>query len=126
MAYEKKFFRCNVCGNIVGLIHEGGGELVCCGQPMELLVANTTDASKEKHVPAATREGTKLTVQVGSMPHPMLPEHYIQWIAVSQDNRMQRVSLNPGDAPAAEFIIAEGPAIVYEYCNLHGLWKTEI
>lgn len=126
MAYERKFFRCNVCGNLVGLILEGGGELVCCGQPMELLAANTTDASKEKHVPVASKEGTKLSVEVGSAPHPMVKEHYIQWIAVSQGNRLQIASLSPGQAPAAEFEIGDGPAVVYEYCNLHGLWKTEI
>ena len=126
MANERKFFRCNICGNLVGLILDGGGELVCCGQPMELLVANTVDAAKEKHVPVAERKGSKLTVQVGSVPHPMVPEHYIMWIAVSQDGRLQIASLKPGDAPNAEFDISEGPAVVYEYCNLHGLWKTEI
>ena len=126
MANERKFFRCNVCGNLVGLILEGGGELVCCGQPMELLVANTVDAAKEKHVPAASRKGAKLAVQVGSVPHPMVPEHYIMWIAVAQGDRLQIASLKPGEAPAAEFEIGDGPAVVYEYCNLHSLWKAEI
>jgi superoxide reductase len=126
MSNEKKFFRCNVCGNIVGLIREGGGELVCCGQPMELLIPNTSDGATEKHVPVARREGGKLVVDIGSAPHPMIPEHYIMWIAVSQGNRMQRVSLNPGEAPQAVFEIADGPATIYEYCNLHSLWKAEI
>lgn len=126
MSDERKFFRCNVCGNLVGLILEGGGELVCCGQPMELLVANTTDAAQEKHVPVGKRENGKLSVQIGSVPHPMIAKHYIQWIAVSQGERLQIASLQPGEAPAAVFDVEEGPAVVYEYCNIHGLWKAEL
>ena len=126
MANDRKFFRCNVCGNIVELIQEGGGTLVCCGQEMELLTANTTDGAFEKHVPAVKREDGKLEVQVGSVAHPMIPEHYIQWIAVAQGARVQRFSLKPGEAPVAAFEIEDGPATVYEYCNLHGLWKVEI
>ncbi|WP_099203761.1 desulfoferrodoxin [Scatolibacter rhodanostii] len=122
----KKFYRCSVCGNIVGLINEGGGELVCCHQPMKLLTANTTDAATEKHVPVFSVNGNQLHVNVGDVDHPMTAEHYIQWIMVSQAGHTQRVELTPEDKPAADFVIKENePFVVYEYCNLHGLWKAE-
>jgi superoxide reductase len=123
---ERKFFRCKVCGNLVGMIEDGGGELVCCDEPMILLTANTSDGATEKHVPVCTRDGNTLKVVVGSVAHPMLAAHYIQWICVAQANRTQRVALEPGQAPAAEFVIGDGPATVYEYCNLHGLWSAEV
>src|SRR5690554_5555818 len=97
----REFYRCSICGNIVELIENGGGELVCCGQPMDLLEANTTDAATEKHVPVLSKEGNTLKVAVGSVDHPMVEEHYIQWICVVQDNRTQRADLKPGDAPKA-------------------------
>ena len=125
MAKTKKFFRCKICGNLVGLINDGGGELVCCGEPMVELVANTTDAATEKHVPVLTRNGNQLHVAVGSVAHPMTAEHLIQWIYVSQGNLSQRVALEPGQAPAADFIVSDGPVTVFEYCNLHGLWTAE-
>lgn len=121
----KGFYRCSVCGNLVGLILNGGGELVCCGQPMILLKANTTEASTEKHIPVLTRKGNNLHVEIGSVLHPMLPEHYIQWICISQDNLTQLTELAPGDKPIADFVICDGPVVVYEYCNIHGLWKAE-
>lgn len=126
MAATKDFYRCKVCGNLVGVIFCGGGELVCCGEPMELLVPNTTDASLEKHVPVGTRTGGKLHVAVGSVAHPMTAEHYIQWICIVQGSKTQRVSLNPGDEPAADFDIVDGEVTIYVYCNLHGLWKSEL
>ena len=126
MDTNKSFYRCSICGNLVGLINRGGGELVCCGQPMNLLTANTTEASTEKHIPVLTRDGNNLHVEVGSVAHPMLPEHYIQWICIAQGNLTQRTSLDPGDPPAADFVICDGPVVVYEYCNLHGLWKAEL
>jgi len=119
------FYRCEICGNIVGLINNGGGELVCCGQPMKKLEANTTDGAKEKHIPVATRKDGKIYVQVGSVNHPMTEEHYIQWIAVVSKNSTERISLSPGDEPKAVFVDKEDVE-VYEYCNLHGLWKIEI
>lgn len=125
MLPENLFYRCNVCGNIVAQLHVGGGELSCCGQAMTPLKANTTDAALEKHVPAVTRDGNKLHVQIGSTIHPMIPEHYIMWIAVVQENLFQLVDLKPGDPPIADFNINDGPATVYEYCNLHSLWKAE-
>ena len=123
-----KFYRCEVCGNIVELLHNGGGELVCCGQPMKELVANTTDAATEKHVPFVKVEGNKVLVQVGETIHPMLPEHYITWIIVQTDTRVLRANLTPGNKPKAEFVLNEGEkaVAVYEYCNLHGLWVNKL
>lgn len=126
MKTTRDFYRCSVCGNIVGMIQDGGGELICCGEPMTLLKANTSDGAKEKHVPVYTLDGNKLHVAVGSVAHPMIEAHYIQWICVAQANRTQRVALAPGQAPEADFIIEAGPAVIYEYCNLHGLWKAEM
>ncbi len=126
MALERAFYRCDLCGNLVELIEEGGGELVCCGEPMKLLKANTTDAANEKHVPACTRDGNALRVVVGSVPHPMVDAHYIQWICVAQADKTQRVDLKPGQAPEAVFALEDGPALVYEYCNLHGLWQADV
>jgi superoxide reductase len=120
---ERAFFRCEVCGNIVGLIKDGGGELYCCGKPMVKLKANTVDAAKEKHVPVYELNGDTLHVKVGSVPHPMTDEHWIQWIAVEEPDRTQRIILKPGDAPEATFKINGDKFEVFEYCNLHGLWK---
>jgi len=126
MVPEKLFYRCSICGNIIAMLYDGGGELVCCGQPMEALKANTTDAAQEKHVPAVTREGNRLHVQIGSTIHPMTPEHFIMWISVVQENMRQLVPLQPGPEQIADFTINDGPATVYEYCNIHGLWKNEL
>lgn len=125
MAAQKKFFRCSHCGNLVGLIHESGQPLICCGDKMTLLVPNTSDGATEKHVPVLTREGNKLHVAVGSIAHPMTEAHLIEWIFVVQGNHSQRVALTAADVPAADFSITEGPVFVYEYCNLHGLWIAE-
>ncbi len=126
MNLARKFYRCEICGNLVDLIIEGDGELVCCGEPMKLLEAKTADATTEKHVPVCTRDGMKLHVAVGSVAHPMVEAHYIQWICVEQANSTQRAALKPGQAPEADFVIKDGPAIVYEYCNMHGLWKNDV
>ena len=127
MAKLFEVYRCPICGNIVEVVGEGGGRLVCCGSPMEKLEANTVDASHEKHVPVFSREGNVVTVKIGSVPHPMIPEHYIEWIEVHSDNRVQRKYLKPGDAPEATFVLAEGETVIaaYEYCNKHNLWKKE-
>ena len=123
---EIKFYRCNHCGNIVAVINDGGPVPVCCGEPMELLVADSTDAATEKHVPVVTREGDKLTAHIGSVDHPMLKEHYIQWIAVAYEGSVALTYLKPGDVPEATFDVPAGKDVtVYEYCNLHGLWKAE-
>ena len=120
------FYRCEKCGNIVMKVQDGLAPLVCCGKPMTELKANTTDGATEKHVPAVTREGNNLKVQVGSVAHPMLEEHYIQWIAVVQEGKCVHMAyLKPGQEPKAELIACDGPADVYEYCNLHGLWVAQ-
>ncbi|MBO4477018.1 MAG: desulfoferrodoxin [Lachnospiraceae bacterium] len=123
-----KFYICNHCKNIIIKVKDSGVPVVCCGEKMTEIVANTTDAAFEKHVPAVTVDGSKVTVCVGSVQHPMLPEHYIQFILLETTNGYQVKNLKPGEAPVAEFILAEGESAVaaYEYCNLHGLWKAEI
>lgn len=125
---ERKFFICKHCGNIVGMIHNAGVPLVCCGEKMQELVANTTDGAQEKHVPVVTVEGNKVTVAVGSVAHPMLDAHYIQWIYLETEQGGQRKALKPGDKPVAVFMLtADDKAVAaYEYCNLHGLWKAAI
>lgn len=122
-----KFYRCEVCGNIVELIHNGGGELVCCGQPMKELIANTTDAATEKHVPFVQEDGNKVSVQVGETIHPMTEAHYIMWIILETNKRIIRANLTPQDEPKAQFELLEGEKAiaVYEYCNLHGLWVNK-
>ncbi len=121
-----KFYRCDHCGNIVTFLHAAGVPVMCCGQKMTELLPGTTDASLEKHVPAVEIKGGKVYVQVGSVEHPMLPEHYIQWIALETNLGSQIRYLQPGQAPKAEFVLADGEEMVavYEYCNLHGLWKA--
>ena len=123
-----KFLKCSICGNIVGLIQDGGGELVCCGKPMQELVANTEDAAHEKHVPVITVDGSTVRVAVGSVEHPMIEKHYIQWIYLQTTHGGQRYILKPGDKPEAVFALAEGaaPLAAYAYCNLHGLWTAKL
>ena len=122
----KKFYRCDHCGIIVGVVEEGGGTLICCGEPMRALEANTTDAAQEKHVPVVEVNGSLVTVTVGSVAHPMLEEHHIAWIALETDQGSQIKYLQPGQAPRVSFALAEGEKVeaVYAYCNLHGLWKA--
>lgn len=119
-----EFYRCEICGNMVAKIKDGGGELVCCGQPMTKLKAKTADASTEKHVPVVTKDSGKIKVAVGSTLHPMLPEHYIEWVALVSGSRFQMLYLKPNIEPKAEFETAES-GTVYEYCNVHGLWKAD-
>ena len=122
-----KFFICRHCGNQVEMIHDAGVPVICCGEPMEELKANTVDASLEKHVPAVTVEGDTVKVQVGSAFPPMLEEHHIEWIYLELENGGSRKALSPGEAPEAVFHTAGvKPVAVYAYCNLHGLWKTEL
>lgn len=121
---DVEFYRCEMCGNMVVKIKNGGGTLVCCGKNMTKLTANSTDAAQEKHVPVVTRENGKIKVAVGSTLHPMLPEHHIEWIALVSGDRVELKYLQPGMQPVAEFEDAES-GTVYEYCNLHGLWKAD-
>ena len=123
MTERLQVYKCEVCGNIVEVLHEGVGELVCCGQPMTLLVANTVDAAKEKHVPVLEKTGDGYKVTVGSVAHPMEDKHYIQWIELIADGKAYRQFLNPGEAPEAFFKVDAGQVSAREYCNLHGLWK---
>jgi superoxide reductase len=120
-----EFYRCELCGNMVALIKKGGGELVCCGQPMTKLSANSTDAAQEKHVPDVAESEDKIKVTVGSTIHPMTEEHYIEWIALAADDKVEIKYLKPGDKPVVEFDEVKS-GCVYAYCNLHGLWKTEL
>ncbi len=117
-------YKCSVCGNIVEVIHVGGGDLVCCDKPMELLEARTEDQGKEKHVPVVEKTEGGVKVKVGDVPHPMEEEHFIEWIQVIADGRSYRKFLKPGDAPEAEFCVKAESIEVREYCNVHGLWKS--
>ncbi len=119
MTQLNQIWKCEICGNIVEVLHEGADALVCCGQPMKLLEEKTQDEGKEKHVPVI--EGNK--VKIGSIEHPMLPEHYIEWIEASDGKTTAKVFLKPGEKPEAEFCFA--PISAREHCNLHGLWKKE-
>jgi superoxide reductase len=125
MAEKLQIFKCEVCGNMVEMVHEGQGELTCCGQPMKLFVENTVDAAKEKHVPVKEKAAGGMTVKVGSVPHPMEEKHYIEWIElVSADGtKAYRQFLKPGQTPEAFFPV-DGDFSAREYCNLHGLWKA--
>lgn len=152
---EMMFYRCEKCGNIVAVVKLGGGTLTCCGQEMTRLTANSTDASKEKHVPALVIENGKIKAAVGAVSHPMTPEHFIEWIALAGSNKIEIVNLKPGMEPKAIFEYSFGDdetlgdndeivpnceanpcnfvhnntdkkIAVYAYCNLHGLWKTEL
>ena len=118
---------CEKCGNMVSLLKKGTCPVKCCGEPLVELTANTTDAAQEKHVPAVTIDGDKVNVKIGTVEHPMVDAHYIEWIAIETKQGAQRKPLAPGEAPKAVFALAEGDALIcaYEYCNLHGLWKAE-
>ena len=121
---ELKLYRCAHCGNIAFKVVDKGVPLMCCGQKMEELVPNTTDGALEKHVPQITREGSHVTVQVGSTIHPMLEEHYIQFIAAVSGSKVTFQSTKPGEEPVMKTGGAE-PVTAYEYCNLHGYWKGQ-
>lgn len=125
MTERNQIYRCAICGNIVEVHHSGAGELICCGQPMNLLTANTEDAATEKHVPVIEKIEGGYKVRVGEVDHPMDEDHYIEWITLVTENKTYTVYLAPGDAPEAFFPITAQKVTAYEYCNLHGLWKFE-
>lgn len=126
MTERNEIYKCKICGNMVEVIHGAKGELVCCGQPMEKQVAGTTDAATEKHVPVIEKVEGGYKVTVGSVAHPMLDAHYIEWIElVTSCGRVQRKYLKPGDAPQATFKCDADKVTAREYCNLHGLWEKE-
>ena len=124
MAVAMGIYRCNVCGNIVEVLHSGAGDLVCCNQNMELLVENSVDAATEKHVPVVEKTSDGYKVTVGSVAHPMTDEHYIEWISLCADGVTYRTFLKPGEAPEAVFCIEADDVSAHCYCNLHGLWKS--
>lgn len=124
---EPRYKICRHCGNIVSVIHDSGVPIICCGEPMQELKAGSVDASHEKHVPVITANGGTVTVQIGSVEHPMIDAHYIQWIVLVSAQGRQYKALKPGEAPKAVFALgADDRAVAaYAYCNLHGLWKAE-
>lgn len=124
MPEKLEVYKCDLCGNIVELLHGGAGELVCCGQPMNRLTENTVDAAKEKHVPVIEKVNGGYQVTVGSVPHPMEEKHYIEWIELIADGKAYRQFLEPGMEPKAFFPIDAANVYAREYCNLHGLWKA--
>ncbi len=124
MTEKLQIYKCEKCGNIVEMVHEGKGELVCCGEPMKLYVENTVDAAKEKHVPVAETSGGTIKVKVGSVTHPMEEKHYIEWIEVIADGKAYRQFLKAGEVPEATFNLSADSFTVRAYCNLHGLWRA--
>lgn len=124
MTKRLQVYKCEICGNIVEILHEGKGKLVCCNQPMKLIEENTVDAAKEKHVPVIEKTTDGIKVKVGSVTHPMEEKHYIEWIEVAVDGKIYRKFLNPTDAPKAVFQVQAENVTARVYCNLHGLWKS--
>lgn len=124
MSERLQVYKCEVCGNMVEVLHSGAGQLVCCGQPMSLLEENTVDAAREKHIPVVEKTASGVKVKVGSVAHPMEEKHYIEWIETIADGKAYRQFLRPGEAPEATFDIEADQVTAREYCNLHGLWKN--
>lgn len=123
MAEKREVYKCEVCGNIVLVMHGGKGELVCCGQPMKLFKENTVDAAKEKHVPVVGKTADGYKVKIGEVAHPMEEKHYIEWIELQAGEKSYVQFLKPGDAPEALFKVDADQVTARAYCNLHGLWK---
>ncbi len=121
-----EFYVCAHCGNILTFMKNKGVPVMCCGEKMNKIEPNTTDAANEKHVPVITQEGNKVTVTVGAVTHPMLEEHFIEWIVLETKKGSMTANLKPGSEPKAEFLLTDGDEVVsaFEYCNLHGLWKA--
>ena len=128
MCKEQRFFRCAICGKIIGMVNDVDVPTICCGEEMTYLVANTVDASNEKHVPVVTVDGNLVTVEVGSEEHPMVDVHYIEWIYLQTEKGGQRKCLWPGEKPRATFALTDDDKALaaFEYCNLHGLWKADV
>lgn len=124
---DQKFFICRHCGNLVGMIENSGVPMVCCGEKMHELIPNTVDGDTEKHVPVVKIDGNIVTVEVGSKPHPMTEDHLIKWIYLQTTDGGQRKNLDIKDQPKATFIVNESePVVAYAYCNIHGLWSTNL
>jgi superoxide reductase len=125
MPKQLEIYKCEICGNIVEVLHSGAAPLVCCNQKMNLMEENTLDAAREKHVPVIEIADGKITVRVGSVPHPMEQSHYIEWIELLADGKAYRQFLQTGEKPEAVFLISAQKVTAREYCNLHGQWKAE-
>jgi len=125
MSKQKQVYRCNICGNMVEILQAGTGNLVCCGREMQLLEERIGDVGPEKHIPIIEKSGPKLKVIVGEIPHPMEKDHHIEWIEIIRDDRVYRKFLKPNDKPEAEFEIDTDKIMAREYCNIHGLWKSQ-
>jgi superoxide reductase len=125
MTEINQVYKCNVCGNIVEMVHQGAGELICCGQPMELRQEKSEEEGTEKHKPIIDRTGKGVIVKIGSMPHPMESQHYIEWIEAVTENKVYRKYLEPGQDPKAEFFIETENISARAYCNVHGLWSSK-
>lgn len=124
---ENRFYICEHCGNLIGMINNSGVPVMCCGQKMTQLIPGTVDASREKHLPVVAVDGNEVTVTVGSQAHPMVSEHSILWVYLQTDKGGHRMTLSPDGEPAAKFMLCgEKPIAAYAFCNLHGLWRTDI
>ncbi len=124
MAEKLGIYKCGICGNVAEIVHAGAGDMSCCGAPMDLLKENSVDAAQEKHVPVVEKVDGGFKVNVGSVAHPMVDDHYIEWIELIAGDSSYRQFLNPGDAPEATFKVAADSAVARAHCNLHGLWKA--
>ena len=124
MTKRLQIYKCEICGNIVEVLHEGEGQLVCCGQPMKLQEEKTEEQGKERHLPVIEKTDKGIMVKVGAVTHPMEENHYIEWIEVIADGREYKKFLNPGDSPEVDFVIAPEKVEAREYCSIHGLWKS--
>lgn len=125
MTERLQVYKCGICGNIVMVMHASAGTLVCCGQNMNLLEEQTADQATEKHVPVVEKDGNNVVVKVGSVPHPMQNQHYIEWIEAHTDDKTYIKFLKPGEEPEAIFEISDDVKAAREFCNIHGLWKFE-
>ena len=127
MTEKNEVYKCNICGNIVEVLHTGAGELVCCGKPMTLQAEKSHDEGEEKHLPVIEKEGDNLVIKVGSVPHPMTEEHHIEWIEINllDVGRIEKKYLKPGDAPEFELHVSGDNFKIRAYCNLHGLWEAK-
>lgn len=125
MTKRLQIYKCEICGNIVEVLHEGAGELVCCDQPMKLMEEKTEEQGKEKHVPVIEKTDKGVNIKVGSIPHPMEDKHYIEWVAIHTDAGVFRKFLKPGEKPEAQFEFKGNVLKAREYCNIHGLWTTK-
>lgn len=125
---SQRFYKCNKCGNIYAVVEDKGCRVSCCGVPMEEIIPGAVDAAAEKHVPVVSQEGSTVTVKVGDVPHPMISEHYIEWISIETKEGNQRKLLNPESEPEAKFALTDDDELIaaYAYCNLHGLWKKDL